>query len=346
MLEEREPFDINADWLKDISKNVKKDWMKFIKNKMKKNEDQTESLEKMQNDIKKLKFKLETANKELTAVVDGSTVRISTGLVYEVSLWGKYMSSPQARGDYVTRVIAIILHNTITKHFNDGEDGVVEEAEKVFNSGFYGRLYGFPSPLRDEEKVTAKFAVKGDRDKLERARKGRFLPDDICPRCRFRTLSKLGHLCETCYEMEKKCPECKKMYTGLHCQPCYVKEKKCKQCGGMYIGEVGNGICYGCEKHNWNEGFDSTTEHAYEVGHNDLNRKLDGKLTKKFEEVIREIMGDFDTDKWLCTKCETVRVEGSDKMDIDKTVKELLKPCPKCKAKGYLEHVVKGSYYH
>ncbi len=348
MLQEPEQFNIKPGWFEHLCKNVKKDWENFLKNQIEKEEGQADIHEENLKIIKKLKFSMENAPTERFVKVEIPDITISTGLVYEAALWGKYLSSPQQRGYFISDIIVMMLNNAISGFLDKDEDKAAELAVSVFNSGQYGHIAGFPVPLSDQKKRAAVCVLKGDRDALEKAREGRFLPSDICTRCRTADAVCFG-LCRECLDMEKECPECGNTYTGHQCLICYDKEKICRECGKTYTGNGYNGSCKECCAQTWDNGFESTSEHAYEIGHRENNRDLNTARNETFENMIRDIMADFDTDKWLCAKCGTVRAEGpyekSQPPDQD-LIADLLSSCPKCGAEGYLKHVVKGRYFH
>ena len=115
----------------------------------------------------------------------------------------------------------------------------------------------------------------------------------------------------------------------------HQEEFTCKQCGSNKKLGSYQGYCKKCYSEIWDSGFQSTSEHAYQIGHGELNRKIAGQLDDSFGQTINQIKSDFETERWECTKCGCARPDDA-----------LLEPCPNCGSSGFLKHFVKGRYYH
>ena len=55
---------------------------------------------------------------------------------------------------------------------------------------------------------------------------------------------------------------------------------KCEKCGDEEK-TLYHGYCYSCYEAIWDRGFESTSEHAYDIGFHQEHEKFEGKLTKK-----------------------------------------------------------------
>ena len=119
--------------------------------------------------------------------------------------------------------------------------------------------------------------------------------------------------------------------------------KVCEKCGEAADVLYGGGYCNDCYGEIWDRGFSATSEWAEHLEHTSLTSKLDKGYDEdpaEFERIVLKILEDFNLDKWYCTRCKAVRLSKEEQIDVDtgNCLKELLKPCHKCNAKGYLDH--------
>ncbi|MHA1997146.1 MAG: hypothetical protein ACTSU9_03445 [Promethearchaeota archaeon] len=52
----------------------------------------------------------------------------------------------------------------------------------------------------------------------------------------------------------------------------------CESCGKILDDKGINGYCDECHAKRWHAGIESTTDHANEIMHDDMNSKLDGPI--------------------------------------------------------------------
>ncbi len=107
------------------------------------------------------------------------------------------------------------------------------------------------------------------------------------------------------------------------------KLKKCSGCGTMVESYSYGDYCYSCAADVWDGGFQSTSEHAYEVGWHDHVEGLDEPCSKKGRKAILEIIRDFDPVDWKCQGCGEVRVKKDEVggTPFEELIKRICAPC-------------------
>ena len=118
-----------------------------------------------------------------------------------------------------------------------------------------------------------------------------------------------------------------------------MKEYKCEKCGDVMKDKGYSGYCHECYSEIWDSGFESTSEHAYEIGFYQLVDRLKGPCTEKAKKAIGEIMGEWGPLQWNCRKCKSILITKKDagKMSTQSIVELLCKPCPQCCTEGSIE---------
>lgn len=128
-----------------------------------------------------------------------------------------------------------------------------------------------------------------------------------------------------------------------------AKHHKCDECGCKMEDEGCQGYCDSCYGKKWDAGFESTSDHAYKLGFDELVETLDGPWTEESKDAAREIMVEWGPLEWKCEKCGKVRLEkeGASRMKISGSKVEFLcKPCPGCGVDGHVEPVPPDRYFH
>ena len=110
------------------------------------------------------------------------------------------------------------------------------------------------------------------------------------------------------------------------------KPLKCAKCGEEVDSYSYGDYCSTCANEVWDSGFQSTSEHAYEVGFHDLVNKLDKECDKKARHAIGEIMGEWDIPDWRCPSCDAIRLGPDDikEMSHEEKMDKICAPCPEC----------------
>ena len=120
-------------------------------------------------------------------------------------------------------------------------------------------------------------------------------------------------------------------------------DKACKKCGKRTSVLYADEYCDDCYGDIWDKGFSVSSEWADHLEHMELTTKLDEAHEgnpEAFESTVIRIMNDFKLGDWSCARCGAVRLRRKDQVDADARdcLRELLKPCPDCGAKGHLDH--------
>ncbi|MBD3318702.1 hypothetical protein GF342_02215 [Candidatus Woesearchaeota archaeon] len=124
-----------------------------------------------------------------------------------------------------------------------------------------------------------------------------------------------------------------------------MTKKKCEECG-VEEDSLIQGYCTSCYAKKWDEGFESTSEHAYEIGYADDMAQLKGVLGPKAEEALRDIFFTWGVGEWKCGKCGAARVKKGEELTFDQAKGKILGPCPKCGVVGYLVRTPPKKYFH
>lgn len=112
----------------------------------------------------------------------------------------------------------------------------------------------------------------------------------------------------------------------------------CSACQKPITGRAYLGYCYECYQEIW--GGKGEASAAAGTRHADLNERLAKPLFDETEALIRTMIEEFGTGSWCCAKCGAVRLASADNGDTDAIVRGLLEPCPVCKTRGSLEHLL------
>lgn len=127
-----------------------------------------------------------------------------------------------------------------------------------------------------------------------------------------------------------------------------MKTKKCEQCGIETEKLYGEGAyCKKCYSEIWDNGFEVTSEWAYDISHRELNESIDENLDNspaEFIETLTELLNNFNEADWVCTQCDEIRLTKEEQLnnDYEQCIEILLKPCPNCGVKGYLHQYFSG----
>jgi len=123
-----------------------------------------------------------------------------------------------------------------------------------------------------------------------------------------------------------------------------IKNKKCAKCGKSVKSYTYGNFCDLCAEEVWDNGFDSTTQHAEELYEQDLkdiaeiNKNIN--KTKISYNVVRDLI-EHKSGTFRCSKCNKIRLEWihfPNSPIKDKELRLLLKtPCPKCNVVGFLK---------
>ena len=127
-----------------------------------------------------------------------------------------------------------------------------------------------------------------------------------------------------------------------------MKKYKCDKCGDPMDDAGYSGYCSDCYGKIWDAGFESTSEHAYEIGFNDLVKDLKDPSSKKAEKAIKELEGEWGPLAWFCKKCKAERItkEKSSDLTYGETIELLRKPCPGCGIVGHFKPEPPDKYFH
>ena len=83
--------------------------------------------------------------------------------------------------------------------------------------------------------------------------------------------------------------------------------------------------------------------------HDIYNKQLNKPLSEETSKYIDEILSEFNVDRWICTKCNEIRIDGEVMNLSSMQIREkLLEACPKCGEKGFLKHLrkwISGEYH-
>ena len=109
-----------------------------------------------------------------------------------------------------------------------------------------------------------------------------------------------------------------------------------------------NGYCNECYGEIWDAGFESTSEHAYEVGFHDLVDKLDQECNKKMKCALGEIIAEWGPLEWKCGKCEKAIITKaeSSKLKMAEKIEKLCGACQHCGIKGHVEPTSPDKFFH
>ena len=104
---------------------------------------------------------------------------------------------------------------------------------------------------------------------------------------------------------------------------------KCQQCGKVVKEYAYGKYCDECAKDVWDAGFESTSEHGYEIGFKDLVDKITVKRDQECMSTIGLLLRDFHPLEWKCEKCGKILVskEESVKLGAEKTRERVAKGC-------------------
>lgn len=125
--------------------------------------------------------------------------------------------------------------------------------------------------------------------------------------------------------------------------------KKCDTCNHEFDDNETfySSTCHDCYAKRWDEGFQSTSEHAYEIGFNQLMERLGKEWEESHKKDIIEVFGDWGIGEWKCTKCGQVRIseEDAEKMKVNEALEKLQSACPECSVKGYLKRKAPKKFF-
>ena len=105
--------------------------------------------------------------------------------------------------------------------------------------------------------------------------------------------------------------------------------EECCECGKEMIKGY-QGYCRTCYGKIWDSGFDSTSDHAYKIGFDELARELGRPCTDDVRKAIKDILSDWPDLEWRCAKCDAVWSAKGGMTELEK----LCGDCPDCGA-GY-----------
>ncbi len=124
------------------------------------------------------------------------------------------------------------------------------------------------------------------------------------------------------------------------------KKLKCDKCGKEVDSYSYGDYCSTCADEVWDSGFQSTSEHAYEIGWNDEIKNLKGDWTSKLEKAAHTIWRDYDPVKWKCSKCKKVRLSKKEAGTLTwGEIKAKLKKCS-CGVTGHLKPDAPDKWFH
>lgn len=78
---------------------------------------------------------------------------------------------------------------------------------------------------------------------------------------------------------------------------------RCENCDGE---AKYHGYCKKCYSEIWDNGFSSTSDHAYKIGFDELAEDVKGDVDEKFDKAVKEINPEWEV-KWYCLKCGAER---------------------------------------
>ena len=119
-------------------------------------------------------------------------------------------------------------------------------------------------------------------------------------------------------------------------------KKKCARCGKFVQSFSYGDYCDSCAADVWDEGFESTTQHAEEIYEQEM-RNIE-EINEHLNEAninVEEIKSllKYTSGTLRCSKCGKLRlkwVHFPEPENDDELRNALEAPCPKCKLRGYL----------
>ena len=123
-----------------------------------------------------------------------------------------------------------------------------------------------------------------------------------------------------------------------------AKKLKCAKCGIEVESYSYGDYCSNCAEEVWDSGFESTSEHAYEIGFHDLVQKLnDGG--RRAEKAVGEILGEWGPLTWKCSECGKTIIAKEESLQI--SLEEKLKLLTtRCECGGVIEPVPPDTFFH
>jgi Zn finger protein HypA/HybF involved in hydrogenase expression len=120
------------------------------------------------------------------------------------------------------------------------------------------------------------------------------------------------------------------------------KIKKCGKCGDVVKSYSYGDYCSVCAADVWDNGFESTTDHADQLEKDEILWK--SRISKKLQATdlnYDEVRGliTYTSGDFLCLKCKKLRLTWNHygKPKIDAELQKLIaSPCPNCKTMGFL----------
>ena len=120
-------------------------------------------------------------------------------------------------------------------------------------------------------------------------------------------------------------------------------KKKCARCGKVVQSYSYGDYCDSCAADVWDEGFESTTQHAEEIYEQQMRdrEEINEHLNEANINVgdIKALI-EYTSGTFRCSKCGKLRlrwVHFPEPENDDELRNALKTPCPKCKTKGYLK---------
>ena len=100
------------------------------------------------------------------------------------------------------------------------------------------------------------------------------------------------------------------------------------------------GYCKSCYAKIWDSGFESTSDHAYKIGFDELVQDLDEP--NKSEEAAKELVNQWNPE-WKCSKCNKIIIENDSQLKQEDKVKKILQ---KCECGGQVVPTPPKKYFH